>query len=62
MPSLPKILETSTRLVRIETTTVLDPDLVSEFKIPFGMEGTIYYWLWDDETFMLWDNDDRIRR
>ena len=61
MASIPKTLETYTKIVKIESSKVLDPDLVSEFKIPFGMEGTIYYWLWDDGDFMLWDNGDRIR-
>ena len=62
MPILPKTIETSTSLIILETVKVLDPPLVRDFKIPFQMEGTIYYWLWDNGDFILWDNGDRMRQ
>lgn len=62
MARLPTTLETTARLIAVETAKVLDPPLVREFKIPFEMDGTIFYWLWDNGDFILWDNGDRMRQ
>ena len=55
-------LSTTFQVTTLETSTKVTPDLVSVYSVPFAMEGTIYYWLWDSGDFILWDNGDRMRQ
>lgn len=62
MARLPTELITAKTLTTLETETKVAPYLSTTYSVPFPLEGTVYFWLWDDGDFILWDNGNRMRK
>ena len=52
----------STKPDFLETSIKRSSDLATVYTIPFQLDGTVYFWLWDNGDFILWDNGDRMRQ
>jgi len=54
-------VETSRVLETLTTSTSLVPMLSTSTTMLIDTVGTITYWCWDDETFILFDDSTKIR-